>query len=135
VDIGDDVSISVRVDNTGETEGVCQLVCKVNGIVMDEKEITLAGGSGESVIFTTTFDKAGEMTVEVNELLGGLFVKAVDEETSSETGIIAEIPTQDTPEEPTSTSGGYWWIVGVIIGACAILIAGIVFYNRRQRDI
>jgi len=129
-DIGENVNISVRVDNTGETEGVYQLVCKVDGVVVDEKEVTLAGGSGKLVTFTLAIDEAGNKTIDVNELTGSLVVKEAEEEP----GEVAEIPTQEIPEEPAS-SGNQWWIVGLILGACAILIAGGIFiYKRRQRS-
>ncbi len=132
VDIGEDVNISVRIDNTGETEGVCQLVCKVNGVVVDEKEITLAGGSRETVVFTTTFNEAGNKTIEVNELSGSLGVKeAVEEEPSPDPGTIAEIPTQETPEEPAPESR--WWIAGPVVGVCAVIAAFVIYLVRRKR--
>ena len=135
VDIGEDVNISVRVENTGETEGICQLICKVNGVVIDEKEITLAGGSGESVVFTTTFDEAGDKIIEVNELTGSLGVKevVVEEEPSPDPGTITEAPFKEIPEEPASQSR--WWIVGLVVGVCAIIIAGVIFYNKRRRSV
>jgi len=132
VDIGEDVSITVSVDNTDETEGVCQLVCKVNGVVVDEKEITLAGGSRETVVFTTTFNEAGNKTIEVNELSGSLGVKeAVEEEPSPDPGTIAEIPTQETPEEPAPESR--WWIAGPVVGVCAVIAAFVIYLVRRKR--
>jgi hypothetical protein len=137
VDIGEDADISVWVDNIGETEGTCQLVCKANGVILDEKEITLAGGSGEAVVFTTTFGEAGEKLIEVNEMSGSLIVKEVVEgEPSPETGPVAEvaeIPIDEIIEEPEPESR--WWIVGLILGVCAVIIVSVIFLNMRRRSV
>lgn len=137
VDIGEDANISVWVDNTGETEGTCQLVCKANGVILDEKEITLAGGSGEAVVFTTTFGEAGEKLIEVNEMSGSLIVKEVVEgEPSPEPGSVAEeaeIPIDEIIEEPEPESR--WWIVGLILGVCAVIIVSVIFFNMRRRSV
>jgi hypothetical protein len=126
IDAGQNVDISVRVDNTGETEGVCQVVCKINGSVVDEQQVTLAGGSGKTVAFTLAVNEPGTKSIEVNELAGSLVVKEVEEE-----GAVAEIPTQETPEE-TDVGTSNWWI-WVVVGVGVILIAGAAILIIRRR--
>jgi hypothetical protein len=140
IEPGDNVEISVVVQNTGEREGDYQVMCKINGVLVGEKEITLAGGSGEMVVFTTTFNEAGNKVIEVNELTGNLIVKEevleeafLEEELTQESEIIVEIPTQDIPDKLTSTSGSYWWIIGLISGVSVLLIAIIIYLMKQKR--
>jgi len=132
------VNISVRVDNIGETEGICQLVCKVNGVVVEERVITLVGSSGESVVFTTTFDEAGNNTIEVNELTGSLGVKGdtsapeqiplpSGEELGIPSGEVADISSPEVIEESSWTSGRNQWLIGGILGGCLICAAVLVY--------
>ena len=126
---------------------LCQLVCKVNGVVVDEREITLAGGSGESVVFTTTFDEAGKKLIEVNETIGSLIVKGdtsppeqiplpAEEEQSMPSGAVADISIPAVIEESSSISERNQWLIGGILGGC-LLITAVVFYFIwwRRRDI
>jgi hypothetical protein len=110
-------------------------VCKVNGVVVDEKEITLTGGSVELIVFITTFDEAGNMTIEINGLTGSLVVRELEEEPSlePEPGTVAEIPTQGILEE--HISGSRWFVIWVLIGVCLVFSvrSAINFYIRRFR--
>ena len=145
VDIGENVNVSVRVDNTGESEGVYQVVCKVDGVVVDEKEITLAGGSGESVVFTTTFDEAGIQTIEVNGLTGSLIIKGdtsppehiplpAEENPDIPSGEVAGLSDPDVIEESSSTSELTPRLVGGILGGCllAAIFVYVIWWRRRS---
>jgi hypothetical protein len=72
-DIGEAVTISVLVTNTGEEEGSYSLALAVNGVLAETREITMPGGSQE-VVFSTSGDEAGSYTVEVNGLEGSFTV-------------------------------------------------------------
>lgn len=74
--IGETVNISVLVTNTGEQEGNYIVTLKINEVIEETREITLAGGS-ETVTFTTTKDKAGTYSVDVNGLYSSFEVKGV----------------------------------------------------------
>ena len=97
--IGDTVSISVLVTNTGELEGSYTVTLKINGVIAEMREITLAGGS-ETVTFTTAVDKAGTYSVNVNGLQGALMVK------------------EPPPVLPTEVK---WIIIGLVIAAIVFL--------------
>jgi hypothetical protein len=145
VNIDEKVNISIRVENTGETEGTCQVTCMINGKVEEEKEVLLQGLSSDTVVFTITFEEAGKKRVEINDLLSSVIVKGEElileqiplpadvKEPSPSDHTAAEIPGQNTPEDPSSKAGGYWWFVGLILGVCALLIAVVLFFNRRRR--
>jgi len=74
--IGETVSISVLVTNTGEQEASYIVTLKINEMIEETREVTLAGGS-ETVTFTTTRDEAGTYSVDVNGLYGSFEVKGV----------------------------------------------------------
>ena len=66
---------------------------------------------------------------QVNELAGSLVVN----EAAEEEGVVAQPPTQEIPQEPDSTSGNSGWIIGLVLGVCALLFGGVIVYNRRIR--
>jgi len=70
VSVGEEVSISVMVKNTGGTVGTCTVTLKINGAVKAIENVTLAGGATELVVFAVAEDKEGTYSVEVNGLAG-----------------------------------------------------------------
>ena len=104
VNIGEAVSISVLVTNTGEEAGSFTASLKINGVIEDTEEITLAGGASETVAFTTSRDKVSTYSVDVNGLLGSFTVK----EAAS-----TPAPHPSNPVPPDRPSG---WLIGGIIG-------------------
>ena len=79
VDIRDTVTISVLVTNTGDLSGSYDVSLKVNNVVVETKSVTLAGGSSQTVSFTTTQEAAGAYTVTIDSLTGSFTVKAAPE--------------------------------------------------------
>jgi hypothetical protein len=118
---GEQVTISVTVSNTGETEGTYSVTLKVNDKVAETKETTLAGGATGNVAFTSTGDKAGTYVVDVNGATGSFTVTE---------GIHATIEPREALPDNTSTKTTIWITVGVI---CALLIAGLVFYLLQRK--
>jgi hypothetical protein len=68
-EIGETVTVSVLVTNSGELEGSYSLTLTINGVVEGTREITLAGGS-QQVAFSVAEDEAGSYSVAVNDLEG-----------------------------------------------------------------
>jgi len=141
VNVGDDVNVTVRVENAGELDGEYQVICKVDGVVVEEKGVTLAGGTGGLVSFMLNFNEAGIKTIQVNELSGSLVVNSEEEtslvtnseeEINEETGEVAAIPAQEIPKEPASTSGGYGWLVGLVMGLSVVSIIAVYFIRRNR---
>jgi outer membrane biosynthesis protein TonB len=62
---GDMIDITVDITNTGEEEGTYTAELRVNGVLEDAQDVTLAGGETRKVTFATTKDSAGNYTVEV----------------------------------------------------------------------
>ncbi len=75
VDIGEVVTISVLVTNTGGQAGSYTIALNVEGVVEATWEVTLDAGVSETVIFTTTVDVAGIYSIDVDGLTGSFTVK------------------------------------------------------------
>ena len=73
IEVGQAVTVSVLVTNSGEAEGSYSVVLKVNGVAMETREVTMAGGS-QTVSFSTTGAEGGSYSVEVNGLEGSFTV-------------------------------------------------------------
>ena len=75
VRIGEMVEISILVTNAGGQSGSYQVVLKINGVVEETKEITIAPDESKVVSFTTSRETVGNYSVEVNGLEGSFTVK------------------------------------------------------------
>ncbi|MDO9580697.1 MAG: CARDB domain-containing protein, partial [Bacteroidales bacterium] len=73
--VGEAVTISFSVANTGGQSGSYTVTLKINGVVEATKEVTVAAGKSESVSFTTSKNVAGTYSVDVNGLTGSFIVK------------------------------------------------------------
>ena len=115
VDIGEAVTISVSVANTGDLAGSHKVILKIDDVEVATEDITLSAGASETVTFTISKDTDGTYTVDVDGLAGTFVVKP------------APLPLP----EPTN-----WLLIGGIIGACIIVILmGVVVFllvSRRR---
>jgi hypothetical protein len=113
--VGEAVTISVLITNSGDAAGSHTVVLKIDGMVEGTKEITLNAGASEEVTFTMVKDVAGTYSVEVSGLSGSFVVEEQPEETAppSET---------TTPAEP----GVNWPVIwGVMAG---VLVVGVIIF-------
>ena len=101
------VTVSIEAENVGELEGDHTVELKVNGEVADSKEVTLAGGVSETILFELT---RGEGTHEVE----------VEEFTESFT-----VNTQPEPEQRGIPGFPY---LSIILG----LLIALVLHLRNQ---
>ena len=72
---GEEVTISVDVTNSGNIEGTYTAILEVNDIVEETKDVIVAPGETETVIFTTSRTEAGTYSVTIAELSGTFTVK------------------------------------------------------------
>ncbi|MBA7466756.1 hypothetical protein ES707_01946 [subsurface metagenome] len=124
VSIGENINISVRVTNTGNSSGSYTATFKINGAVEATKEVTLDAGASQKVTFTTAKDVAASYSVDVNGLSGSFTVK---EE------VAPAPPPAPTPTPPTPAKPINWPLVGGIIAAGVAVGLGGVFYWIRRR--
>jgi len=122
VDTGQTVTISISVANTGEEEGSYTVTLKLNGVVEETREITLAGGSSETVTFATAKDEAGTYSVDIDGLTGLFTVRE------------AALPPVTPPVTPPPTPPGVNWpIWGPIIGVAVFLAIFLPIRLRRRK--
>ncbi|MBA7635567.1 hypothetical protein ES703_43171 [subsurface metagenome] len=114
VDVGEAVTISISVANTGGQAGSYTVMLKINDAVEETKEVTVAAGASETVTFTTSKDKAGTYAVDVNGLTGSFMVK--------------EAAVSPPPPSPVN-----WLVIGGIIAAVVVVVGLLIFFLVRRR--
>ena len=67
---GGKVKISIQITNIGDIPGTDTITLKINNLIEDSKDMTLAGGESEIVTFTTSRNLSGVYIVEVAGLNG-----------------------------------------------------------------
>jgi len=102
-EVGEPVTISTIVQNTGEVEGSCTLTLKINGEIEQSKETTLAAGESRQVSFTAVKDEPGTYAVAIDGLTGEFIV-------------LTSMPSP-------AWSKTYWWVI-----LLAVLMVGLVVY-------
>ncbi len=121
--IGESVTVSVEVANTGEQAGSYKLTLKIDGVAEASKDVTVNAGASQKVSFTTAKDLPGGYAVDINGL-GGTFV------------VIEEVPpTPSAPSEPSPTPSAEavnWPILWGTIGG-VIMLGLIIFLAARRK--
>ena len=74
VQMGEIVTITTEVENTGGRSGSYTVTLKINGVVEKEKTVTLAAYEKKTVTFTVIREEAGTYKIEVNGLEGEFIV-------------------------------------------------------------
>lgn len=75
-EVGQQVTISVAVENLGDDEGTKEIIVKVNGEVIDRGAVWLAQGVADTLTFTYTPTAEGTYDIEVDGESGSLIVSA-----------------------------------------------------------
>jgi hypothetical protein len=130
VDVGEAVTISVSIINTGDAAGSYTVTLKINGVVEATKEVTLGAGTSQGVTFTTARDVAGTYTVDVDGLSGSFTVKEKPAPPPP-----TPLPPAPTPLPPAPTPpppAVNWPLIGGIIGGVAAGIAVFLVVRRRR---
>ena len=102
VNAGQPSTISVRVENIGESSGSYEVKLKVNEQAVNAKIVTL--GSGESIIVGFTYKpvKEGDYIIDVNGLTGSL-----------------RVSKEESP-----------WLIIIVVVAVTSLVLLIIFWRR-----
>jgi hypothetical protein len=123
VDIGEEVTIRVSVNNSGNAAGSYEVSLKINGVVEKTKNVSLNAGASEEVTFTTAKDVAGSYLVAVNGLSGSFTVKEK----------LALPPTAPPTEAPPEVKTPLNWpVIGGII-AGVVIVGLLIFFLVRRR--
>jgi len=156
VNIGESVSISVTVTNTGDLIGSHEVTLKINDVVIETKQVSLAGLTSRKVTFTTTGDVDGSYKVNIDGLSGTFTVKPPPAPTPAPppapapapppapASAPAPAPTPPPPPVPAPPAPApalpvppavNWWLIGGIAAATAIVVGIVIWFLvfRRTR--
>jgi len=120
VALGESVTISIEVANTGEEAGSYKLTLKIDGMAEATKEVTVNDGASQKVTFTTAKDLAGTYAVDINGL-SGTFVVLGEAQSPP-----APPAPQTSPVEPVN-----WPVLWGVIGG--VIIVGLIIFLLARR--
>lgn len=118
VDIGQSVTISVIVTNTGGQTGTYKAVFKVNGAVEASEKVTVSAGASKKVTFSTAKNTAGSYSVEVDGLTDSFTVRLAPP---------LPVPILIPPAKPIN-----WFLIGGVIAG--VVAAAVTFFLLRRRS-
>ncbi len=135
VNIGDEVTISLFVVNTGGKSGSYKVTLKVNGVVAATKEVTVSTGLSKEVTFAISKDIAGTYSVDVNGLTDSFTVK------EEEVAVTPAPPTPPSADETTLPPPIYapppakpinWPVICGVVAALVAMGSLLFFLARRS---
>ena len=105
---GESILISVRVSNTGEQEGSDTVTLKIDNIVEEIQEVTLAAGDNQIVSFTVSKNSAGDYEVTID----------------GQEGVFKVLPP------PVAVN---WPLIWAVIAAAVLILAAIFTVTLKRR--
>ncbi len=131
VKAGENVNISVSLNNAGDLAGTYEVTLKIDNAVVEAKEANLDGGASQKVTFVVARDTAGSYTVDINGLSGTFIV--TEEATSPPTIEASPEPPTDTSKlpPPPPDNAISWWIIVIIIAA--VVVVGLLIFLLVRR--
>ena len=127
VDIGETVTISAVVTNTGDLSGDYQVVLEIDNVAVATKDVTLDGDTSQMVTFTTTMDTAGTYAINVNGLSGTVEAKAPPVPPPAPPVAPPAPPPPPPVVPPVLPPAVNWWLIGGIIAG--VIIIGVVIWQ------
>jgi len=140
VNIGETVTVSALVTNTGDLTASYKVTFKIDNVAVATKDVTLVGSASQKVTFTTSKDVTGTYAVNVDGLSSTLVVK---------TPPVPPAPPPPAPAPPVAPPAAppvappvappappvavNWWLISGIIAAVIIISIATILVVRRQR--
>jgi len=137
---GNDLTVEVRIRNSGGADGAYVARLLVDDAVVDRRELTIAAGGTRQLLFDERLDYAGTYEVRVNDLQAGSVVvtsPAVDTATASTPTVGADSDTSPspvstpTPSPPDADSSNTFGGPPVGLGALVAIGALLLLVRRR----
>ena len=116
LDVGERVTISVAVYNTGDLTGSYEVALKIDDVIMQIEEVTLPGSATRDVVFSVSRDDVGSYSVDVNGLSDLFTVEEL---------IPVRSQPETAPSSPVIKVTNWWLIVSISI---SILVVSLVLY-------
>ena len=103
VALNEEVKVSVSVANTGNSEGIHDVVLKINGAEEETRRPKIDAGDSKKITFRVAREDIGTYAITIEGLSGSFTVTLPQTETSPPP-ITTSPPTTTTPLAPTTTS-------------------------------
>lgn len=68
LELGEELSVTVDVENTGDLDGTIAVALYANGSTIETRSVELEGQDTRTINFTTEFERTGSHTVSINNL-------------------------------------------------------------------
>ena len=120
--LGESVTISVEVTNTGGEVGNYAVILSIDGVLEDSQDITVSAGDSQQVSFTTVKNLPGGYAVDVNGLNGTFEVM---EDASS-------VPPAPLTPPPAPVSPVNWPVLWGVIGG-VVMVGLMIFLLARKK--
>ena len=138
VDPDEEVTIGVKVTNTGDLSGSYEVTLKIDGVAVATQEVTLEGGASQKVTFTTSKDVAGTYNVNVNGLSSTFTVTAPPAPPAPAPPVApppAPAPAPPVAPLPVAPPPAVfnWGLIGGIIAAVVVVVLLVYFLWWRRR--
>ncbi len=126
--VGDTVTVTALVENTGDLPGSYELALMLNNDAEETRSITLEGGASSLVTFNLSPETADFYLLNLNGLTGSFVVKR--EAIPAPTPSLTSTPTA-APTGMTSPGTTNWWLVGGIYATDLALLITVLHLIRR----
>jgi len=130
VNTGESVTIGATVANIGDVSGMYQVTFKIDGIVVQTKNVTLDEGTSLEVIFKISTDVAGTYTVDVDGLRGAFTVRE-EVPAAPLAPAVPQTPTPFPSPTPAPAPEANWWLIIGVIGGVAVVVLVSYFLVRK----
>ena len=108
VQAGEDVTVTVTVENTGEESGSYTVEVELDGTMVDSESVTLDGGASTTVSFTVSSETEGSHTVSVDTLSESFTVEA--------------------------PPAGFPWTTAIIVIILVAAVAGYLYMQQQKKE-
>jgi hypothetical protein len=139
VEIGQKVTISIKVSNVGLSIGSYDIGLIVDGNIIDSKNVTLDGNVNQNVMFSYTPTKPGKTTVQIGEFTKDIVVEQEESiqnqvlpSTTPEQQEQAAQTTQTTLAKQATSSKKTPLILGIAGGGIVIALVGFIIWKRKS---
>ena len=128
VNIGEKVTISTLINNTGCLSGSYEVTLKINDVVRATENVTLTALASQKVTFTISEDVSGTYAVDVSGLAGTLVVSSI----APPPPVPPPPPAPPVPPPAPPVTVINWYYIAIIIGGCIIIGIAIWLAIRRR---
>ena len=130
VDIGETVTVSASVTNTGDLTGAYEMTLKINDASVEVKKVTLSSGATQKLTFTIARDEPGSYMVSVDGLSGKFVVR----EPAPPPPPPSPPPPPPPPPPVTPVTPVNWWLIGGAIAGFLGIVTVVVLVIRRREE-